>query len=139
MSDKSLNCNDKLDRAGRSLVRSSVLSDSEAGALADSPFLFARVRSRIAQDSELEAGNIWAGFWLVSRKAIVAMGLAAAFSLGLYFYTGNKSGGSAFSVDAYLGTSESGLDNMVFAERRQLTPEEVFATIVTREERESGR
>ncbi len=140
MSRKSLSRNEKLDRAGRGIVGASVLSDQDSAAMASSPFLFAHVCARIAREAEAdEAGGIWASFWLISRKAIPAMGLAAAVSFGLFLYTGNKSANSAFSVDAYLGTSDSGIDDLVFAERRPLTTEEVFETIVAREEQESGR
>lgn len=140
MTRKSLTPNEKLDALGHRIVRASVLSEEDAGAIVDSPFLYTRVRARIAGESEVDdAGSIWAGFWIVSRKAIVAMGLTAAFSFGLYLYTGNKSGNSAFSVDAYLGASDSGIESLVFAERHPLTAEEVFATIVTRDEREPGR
>ena len=54
-------------------------------------------------------------------------------------FAGNKSATAAFSVDAYLGTNESGIENIVFAERRPLTTEEVLATIINRDEREAGR
>jgi hypothetical protein len=130
---------EKLDEAGRRLVESSVLSDLEAGKMAASPFLLARVRARIASETRDETSSIWGNLWLISRKAIPAMGLAAALSLGLFLYMGNKSANSAFSVDAYLGTSESGIESLVFAERRPLTTEEVLATIVTRDEREPAK
>jgi hypothetical protein len=60
-------------------------------------------------------------------------------SLGLFVYTGNKSANPAFSVDAYLGTSESRVEKLVFAERQPVTVDEVLATIVTRDEREPAR
>ena len=133
--------NEELDRAGRHLVGASVLSDEDASAAASSPFLFSRVCARIALEREQrEAGGLWSSFWLVSQKAIPAMGLVAAVSFGLFLYTkGNKSTNPAFSVDAYLGTNDSGIDSIVFAERRPLTTEEVLATIVSKDEREAAR
>ncbi len=140
MTRKSLSRNEKVDALGCRVVNASVLSDEDAGAMASSAFLYARVRAHIASESEAdEARGMWSGFWSISRKAIPAMVLAAAFSFGLFIYTGNKSVNPAFSVDAYLGTSDSGIENLVFAERHPVTAEEVFETIVTREEREPGR
>lgn len=139
--EKDSSLNEKLDRAGRLIARASVLSEDEAGAMAAAPFLFTRVRARITSERELrEAGGIWAGFWPISKQAIPAMVIVAALSLGLSLYTGgNKTASSAFSVDAYLGTNESGIENMVFAERRPLTSEEVLATIIGRDDREAGK
>lgn len=129
-----------LDRAGQSLVRASVLSDEDAGQMALSPFLLARIKARISETSRIEeAAGIWTNFALISRKAIPVMSLAAVFSIGLFVYTGNKSPKPTFSVDAYLGTSESRVEQLVFAERQPVTVDEVLATIVTRDERESAR
>lgn len=130
----------RLDRVGQSIVRASVLSDEEAEQIAVSPFLLTPVRARISSASQVEeATGIWANFVLISRKAIPAMSLVALFSLGLFVYTGNKSAKPAFSVDAYLGTTESRIERLVFAERQPVTVDEVLATIVTRDEREPAR
>ena len=131
--------NDRLDRTGREIARVSVIPDQEAGDVATAQFLFTRVRALIDQErKQREAGGIWTGFRSASRKAIPAMVIVAALSLGLSLYTaGNKSANSAFSVDAYLGTNEAGIENMFFAERRPLTTEEVLATIIN--EREAGK
>ena len=130
----------RLDRAGQRIVRASVLSDEDAGQMGLSPFLLARVKARISEAGQIEeAAGIWNNFALISRKAIPVMSLAALFSIGLFVYTGNKSSKPAFSVDAYLGTSESRVEQLVFAERQPVTVDEVLATIVTRDEREPAR
>lgn len=130
-----------LDSAGSSIIRSAVLPESETDEISAAPFLFGRIRTRIANEQQAldDRGNL-ASFWLISKRAIPAMMLVAAFSFGLSAYmTGNKTQPSAFSVDAYLGANESGIENMVFAERRQLTNDEVLATIIARDEREASR
>ena len=138
--EKHANSRVTLDRAGSSVIRSAALSESETNEIAAAPFLFARIRTRIAnegQNSDLSAAT---NIWLISKRAIPAMMLVAAISFGLSAYmTGNKTQPTAFSVDAYLGTNESGVENLVFAERRPLTRDEVLATIIIRDEREAGR
>lgn len=130
--------NEELDRAGRLITRASVLSDDEAAAVAANPYVITRLRARIRSEQELAETGLWMSLWASARRAIPAMIIVAALSFGLSLYTGgNKSTTSAFSVDAYLGTNEAGIENMVFAERRPLTSEEVLATIISKDEREA--
>ena len=139
-SSKKSGINEELDCVGRHITRASVLADNEAGDIAAAAFLFTRVRARIADHEQSESGRIWSGFRAASLKAIPAMIIVAVVSCGLSLYTsGNKSTNPAFSVDAYLGTNEAGIENMVFAEKRTLTNEEVLATILNRDEREAGK
>ena len=131
---------ESLDSAGRLITKAAILSETEAEAIATAPFLFARIQARIGAEQQVADVGIWTGFWSISRRAIPAMMIVAALSLGLSFYfTGNKKQPATFSVDAYLGTNESGVDNLLFAERRPLTRDEVLATIISRDERELGR
>lgn len=138
---KEFNRKQRLDRAGRRIVQCSALSDSEANAIASTPFLYSRLRAHLASESQRQTGaDIWSNLGRASRKAIPAMGLAAALSFGLFLYVnGNKSTSPPFSVDAYLGAGESGIDNMLFADRRPLTADEVLTTIVSRDDREAAR
>ena len=129
-----------LDRLGQTVVRASVVSDDDAAEMAGSPFLFTRVRAQIASAGDAQLiGGIWNNFSLIARKAIPAMSLAAAVSLGLFLYTRNNSTKPTFSVDAYLGTSQPGIERLVFSERQPVTADEVLATIVTRDEREPAK
>jgi hypothetical protein len=131
----------KLDRAGRRIVRASGISEGQGEQVVSSPFLLGRIRAQIAAESENRAANgIWSSLAAAAWRAIPAMGLAAALSFGLLLYVnGNKSSSPAFSVDAYLGAGESGIDNPLFAERRPLTDEEVLTTLVSRDEKESAK
>ena len=126
----------RLDLTARRIVEGSGLSEVEANEIASSPLMYARIRARIAKKSENEESTIWSNLSLASNKAIPAMALAAAVSLGLFGYVNwNKSANTAFSVDAYLGAEGSGIDNLVIAERR-LTGEEVLNTVISKDERE---
>ena len=128
-----------LDRAGSIITKAAVLSAEESGEIATSPFLFARIEARIYAEQQLSEAGIWKAFWSISRRAIPAMMIVAALSFGLSLYfTGNKNQPTAFSVDAYLGTTETGVENLVFAEGRPLTRDEVLATIIS-SDRELGR
>ena len=131
----------RLDRAGRRIVQASGISEAEGAKVVSSPFLLARIRAQIAAESESrEANGIWSSLGVAAWRAIPAMGLAAALSFGLLLYVnGNKSSSPAFSVDAYLGAGESGIDNLLFAERRPVTDEEVLTTLVGRDEKESAK
>ncbi len=131
---------ERLDRVGRIITNAAALSEAEAGEIAAAPFLFARIQARIAAERQVSEVGMWTAFWSISKRAIPAMIIVAALSSGLSLYfTGNKNQPVAFSVDAYLGTNESGVENLVFAERRPLTQDEVLATIISQDDRELGR
>lgn len=131
------NLRKRLDSAARQVIKSAGLANREIDAIASKPFLFAGIRARIASQSADGETNIWSTLGFVSRKAIPGMALAAAVSLALFLYVnGNKSQNQTFSVDAYLGSSDSGFDNLLMAEKR-LTDEDVLKTIVSRDDREA--
>lgn len=129
-----------LDRAGRQILKASVLAAGEAERFASSPFLLTGIRARIAEKRAAEEINgIWAGVWFVSKRALPVMGLAAAISLGLFVRV-NRSPAPAFSVDAYLREDDSNIESIVFAgERRPLTGDEVLATIVDKDDHEATK
>jgi hypothetical protein len=129
----------RLERAGSIITKAAGLSEEEASEIAAAPFLFARIQAGIAGEGQISDAGIWTAYWSISRRAIPAMMIVAAISFGLsVYFTGNKNQPTAFSVDAYLGTNESGVENLVFAERRPLTQDEVLATIIS-SDRELGR
>ncbi len=128
-----------MNYAGRRIIGACGLADEAVDRITSSPFLFTRIRSRIAIDSADQEAGVWSSFGLASRRAIPAMALAAAISLGLFVYVnGNKSSNQTFSVDAYLTAGDSGMDSLVIAEKR-LTDEEVLRTVVSRDDREAAR
>jgi hypothetical protein len=131
----------KIDQAARRLVRASVLSEREATDAVSSPYVFSRLRARINADSEgPDQSSLWAGLALSARTAIPGMALVAAVSFGLLLYVnGNKPQAPAFSVDAYVDSGNSGFDNMLSAERRPVTSEEVLKSIVNKDEREVSK
>jgi hypothetical protein len=130
----------KIDQTARRIVKASVLSESEVQAAVSSPYLFSRLRARINADADAEQSSIWNGLALSARTAIPGMALVAAVSFGLLLYVnGNKPQGPTFSVDAYVDSGDSGFDNLLSAERRPVTSEEVLKSIVNKEEREASK
>jgi hypothetical protein len=140
LSNKDVIDKDSLDQAGRRLVEESGLTASEVHSIASSPYLYAKLRANIrAELGKQDDSTLWFALSRTSRRAIPVMGLAAAFSFGLFLYVNrSKPVSQPFSVDAYLGAGESGFDNMLFAERRPLTVDEVLTTII-RDDREAAR
>jgi len=131
------NLRKRLDRAGSRVVKSAGLSDEAVNAVASSPFLFARIKAEVASEAPNQDFGSWSTLRFAALRAVPAMALAAVLSFGFYIYlNGNKAAAPAFSVDAYLGAGDSGIDNLVIAERR-LTDEEVLRAVVSRDDREA--
>ncbi len=125
---------ERLDRFGRDLVRASAMNESEAEEAAGSGFLYARLRSRIEQSKERES-------WLVTLKviwrAVPAMALVAVLAVALFI----SASLGARSSDVV--SDESPLDieteGVVFADARNMTSDDVLATILNGDEQEASR
>ncbi len=125
---------DLLDRLGSGLVRASAMNETEAEEAASSGFLYARVRSRIKQREERES-------WLVTLKvfwrAVPAMALVAVLAVALFLSASLGAGSSEMLTD------ESPLDmtteGVVFADARNISSDDVLATILNEEEQEAAR
>jgi len=61
---KDRNQQKRLDLAGRRIVKASGLSEAEVNNIAESPFLYARVRARVANESEKQEVTIWSNLSL---------------------------------------------------------------------------
>lgn len=123
---------ERLDRLGRDLVRASAMNEAEEAA--GSGFLYARLRSRIEQSKERES-------WLVTLKviwrAVPAMALVAVLAVALFI----SASLGARSSDVV--SDESPLDieteGVVFADARNMTSDDVLATILNGDEQEASR
>jgi hypothetical protein len=131
---------DRLDRLGRAMVRASAPDNTEAEAVAASPFLYARLRTRInAEVERREAGENWlvllSAFW----RSAPAMALVAVVAF-LMFWSANPSTltPGVLSEEALLGTPDAGIEHVVFADRSALSNDEVLASILN-DEREASR
>ena len=130
----------ELDRLGSEIVRASAASDAEAEAAAVSPFLYARIRSRIAAESRRrEEGENWFTMLSVIWRTVPAMALVAVLALVLFLSSGSSSlaPGTA-TYESLLGERE-GAGEMVFADTQFASSDEVLATILNDEEQGASR
>ncbi|HEX8178168.1 MAG TPA: hypothetical protein VF525_01355 [Pyrinomonadaceae bacterium] len=130
---------EQLDRTGQMLVRAAADNDAAAETAVNAPFLYARVRARIAtaQAAERnEADEGWLALLGVARRAVPALtGVAAfVFALMLWLASGSTATANGFGDEAYYGT-ETGVERTVLASRDNLSGDEVLSIIVDREER----
>jgi len=133
--------NERLDRIGGELVRASAITEEEAETAAASPWLFARLRAHIAGERERrETNERWSILLTVMRHALPATGLAAALALGLFMFASSNApqASAQFSDQALFETNDSGVQQVVFAERRPLSHDELLETIMN-EEREGSK
>ena len=123
-----------LDRLGSGLVRASAMNEAEAEAAVESGFLYARVRSRIRQREERES-------WLVTLKvfwrAVPAMALVAVLAVALFISA--SLGAGSVEAAGYDVLPDAAADGVVFADARNISNEDVLATILSEDEQEAAR
>ena len=134
----------ELERLGRAIVRASAANEAEAEAVATSPFLYTRLRARIDAEQERRAGaETWLTLLGVVWRSVPAMALVALFAFILFwtsnFGTGATVSPGVLSDEALLDARDAGIENVVFAERRPLSSDDVLATILLEDEREVPR
>ena len=139
---------ERLDAAGRAVVRSAAKVGAEAERAADAPFLYARVRARIEERRrEAEAGASWLTLLQVARRAVPTMALVAALAAALLFWVASfgarQDGGRAGERFAFVGDdvvfgTDAGVESAVLADNGQLSHDEILNMVVNRAGREGG-
>ena len=134
---------ERLERFGQAIVRASAAAnDAEAEAAAASPFLYARLRARIAAEQERRAGGeTWLTLLGVVWRSVPAMALVALVAFVLFWTTslGTTISPGVLSDEALMDARDAGIESVVFAERRSLSSDDVLATILVEDEREVSR
>jgi hypothetical protein len=130
--------NERLDALARAIVRAGAANEDEAGRVASAPFLYARIRSRIAAEGERRAeGERWLAVLGVAWRAVPA--LALVFALALALLLTSAPGTTVTTVTtAQAGVVEEALaggggavyERVVFSDRAALTGDEVLSTIL---------
>ena len=133
-----------LDRAGKIVLRAAAADEEEFETAAESPFLFARVRARIAEQLRENESSGWQSLPLIAWRAIPAMALVASIAGGLMLWSGRSANvpsvantpiGFGMYEDALTDTTNPGVEQTVLS-RNSLSREEVFTIVVERTERE---
>lgn len=132
-----------LERVAREVVRASAAGEAEAESVAASPFVYARVRARIEEEGRRrEEGDGWLGLLAVVLRASPAMALAAALALALFLSSGasERAAVAGFGLgEALLGDRAGDIEQVVFADARTPSRDEVLSTIIGGEESEGAR
>ena len=129
----------KSDRAGRLVLLAAARNDEEADAAASSPFLYARLRTRISQEERRreEAGS-WGALLLVARRAVPAMALVAILAAILTVWSmqpiASTPAGYGLEDEALTDTRDPGVEQAIF-NRKALSRDEVFTIVVDRNAR----
>ncbi|HEY9403468.1 MAG TPA: hypothetical protein VIQ24_12460 [Pyrinomonadaceae bacterium] len=135
---------ERLERFGQAIVRASATAnDAEAEAVAASPFLYARLRTRIAAEEARRAGGeTWLALLGVVWRSVPAMALVALVAFVLFWTTNlgtTTTSPGVLSDEALMDARDAGIESVVFAERRPLSSDDVLATILLEDEREVSR
>jgi hypothetical protein len=133
---------ERLDRIGREMVRASALNETEAEQVASAPFLYTRLRSRIAEERQRrEEGESWLTMLAVFWRSVPVMALVAIFAFVLFLSVGTVTTTTGnFTDEALLGERDAGVEQVVFADRRQpLSSDEVLTTIMYEDEQGASR
>lgn len=133
--------NERLDELGQRIVRASAVNEAEAEAVGASPFLYTRLRARISAERERRVeGERWLTLLGVAWRTVPAMVLVAVMALVLFLSaTFSTMTSGSFNDDAIVGASDSGIENVVFAEQRTISSDDVLATIWDDDDRETTR
>ncbi len=132
--------NERLDRAGRIVLRAAACDEAESEAAAASPFLLTRVRAAIAEEQlrREEAGG-WLSIFLVARRAVPAMALVALLAAIMTVWSIQVNAPTApdrFDEEAFFDTRDTGVEQTILANRNGLSGDEIFSIVVDRSERE---
>jgi len=136
-----------LDQIGREIVRASAKNETEGELAAASPFLYTRLRSRIAAErGQREEREGWLTMLGVVWRAIPAMALIAIFAVAL-FISANFGTRPSGTDEAFLDPADAEIESVVYADNRSLSyadnrslsNDEVLATILNEDEQEAAR
>ena len=134
---------ERLESAAGEVVRAAAADDALAEAVAESPFLYSRVRARIGEERRRrEEGDGWLGLLAVALRAAPAMAVAAVFALALFLSSGANelTPSPGFGLgEALLAERDGDIEQVVFADARTPSSDEVLSTIIGEEESEAAR
>ena len=128
--------NESLDRLGQVVLRSAAQNDEASQAASDAPFLYTRVRARIADEMRRESG-IWSSLFLIARRAVPAMALIALLAATFMFWASRSTvspGWNRLDDEALADTGNPGVEQTVLS-RNNLSNEDIFNIVLEHNER----
>lgn len=131
---------ERLEAFGREIVRAAAANEDEAETVAASPFLYARVRARVAQErARLEEADDWRSALRVFRRAVPTVAVVAMLALVLFVSVLlGTTQGDARDEATLLGERDTDVEQVVFTGNSTLTSDEVLETIIE-DDREAQR
>jgi hypothetical protein len=129
-----------LDRAGKLVLRAAAADEQEIERAAEAPFLFTRVRARIAEQLRENESGGWQSLPLIAWRAIPAMAVIALLAGGLTIWTGQSSNSNVANTppvwyrlddEALTDTNDPGVEQKVLS-RNNLSHEDVFDIVIER-------
>lgn len=138
--DRSKERVERLDAFGREIVRAAAANEDEAERAADAPFLYARVRARVAAErARLEESDDWRAALRVFRRAVPTVAVVAVLALALFVSVLMGTTQTDARDDAtLLGERDTAVEQVVFTGGSTLTSDEVLETIIE-DDREAQR
>lgn len=145
MFEKNRQQNEQLDSLGKLVLRAAAAEEQEIEAASSSPFLFTRIRGRIAEGQRKDEAAGWQTLPLIAWRAIPAMALVATLAGGLMMWTGqsantlNTAGtptvGFGMYEEALTDTTDPGVEQAILS-RNSLSNDELLGIVVERGNRE---
>ena len=131
--------NESLDQLGRIVLRSAAQNDAASEAAANAPFLYTRVRARIAEEGR--DSGIWSSLFLIARRAVPAMALIALLAATSMFWASRSTvtpGWNRLDDEALADTGNPGVEQTVLS-RNNLSREDVFSIVLEHSERRGDK
>ena len=132
---------ERLDRAGRIVLRAAAADEPEVERAAEAPFLFTRIRARIAEQLRENESGGWQSLPRIAWRAVPAMAVIALLAGGLTIWTGQSAGNSnavntppvwyRLDDEALADTNDPGVEQTVLS-RNNLSHEDVFDIVIER-------
>lgn len=139
-SDEQVKLEARLDGLAHEILQASASNNFEADDVASSPFLYGRIRARIAAEkSEREGAERWPLLVLLMRRTMLATSFVAILAFAAFWFTSLRSASvKDYEDDGVFGPRQAGIERVVFSEKGTLSDEKVFATIMG-DDREAAR
>lgn len=126
-----------IDHLSKQVLQAAVADEEVIEAAASSPFLFTRIRARIAEARREEATG-WQSLPLIAWRAIPAMALIALLAGGLTIWTAQPNGtpvGFGIYEEALGDSTNPGVEQTILSQN-SLSSDDVLTIVVERDERE---